>query len=130
MTPAPGGNAHHDLLVAHIAAWSRHDLDAIMEMMTMECVYESSGGEDPWGRRYTGAAQVREAYADLLELLPDIRFQNARHFVAGDRGVSEWTMLATRPDGTRIDSHGCDLFEFRDGKIHRRDSYRKRRIAR
>jgi ketosteroid isomerase-like protein len=130
MTPAPGGTAHHDLLVAHIAAWSRHDLDAIMEMMTAECVYESSGGEDPWGRRYTGAAQVREAYADLLELLPDIRFQNARHFVAGDRGVSEWTMLATRPDGTRIESRGCDLFEFRAGKIHRRDSYRKRRIAR
>ena len=130
MTPAPGGSANHDLLVAHIAAWSRHDLDAIMEMMAADCVYESSGGEDPWGRRYTGAAQVREAYADLLELLPDIRFQNARHFVAADRGVSEWTMVATRPDGTRIEARGCDLFEFRDGKIHRRDSYRKRRIAR
>jgi taurine dehydrogenase small subunit len=130
MTPAPGGNAHHDLLVAHIAAWSRHDLDAIMDMMTPACVYESSGGEDPWGRRYTGQAQVRAAYADLLELLPDIRFQNARHAASGDRGVSEWTMVATRPDGTRIEARGCDLFEFRDGKIHRRDSYRKRRLAR
>lgn len=130
MTPAPGGIPHHDLLVAHIAAWSRHDIDAIMEMMTANCVYESSGGDDPWGRRYTGQNQVREAYADLLELLPDIRFQNARHMAAGDRGVSEWTMLATRPDGTRIEARGCDLFEFREGKIHRRDSYRKRRIAR
>jgi len=130
MTPAPGGNASHDLLVAHIAAWSRHDIDAIMEMMTANCVYESSGGDDPWGRRYTGQSRVREAYADLLELLPDIRFQNARHMAAGDRGVSEWTMLATRPDGTRIEARGCDLFEFREGKIHRRDSYRKRRIAR
>ena len=130
MSPAPGGTVYYDLLVAHIAAWSRHDLDAIMEMMTDHCVYESSGGEDPWGRRYIGQAQVREAYADLLELLPDIRFQNARHFVAGDRGVSELTMLATRPDGSRIDSRGCDLFELREGKIHRRDSYRKRRIAR
>ncbi|HET7264748.1 MAG TPA: nuclear transport factor 2 family protein [bacterium] len=130
MSPAPGGNVYQDLLVAHIAAWSRHDLDAIMEMMTGNCVYESSGGEDPWGRRYTGQAQVREAYADLLELLPDIRFQNARHYAAGDRGVSEWTMLATRPDGSKIESRGCDLYEFRDGKIHRRDSYRKRRTAR
>jgi ketosteroid isomerase-like protein len=130
MTPAPGGNAYHDLLVAHTAAWSRHDIDAIMEMMTANCVYESSGGDDPWGRRYTGQNQVREAYADLLELLPDIRFQNARHMAAGDRGVSEWTMLATRPDGTRIEARGCDLFEFREGKIHRRDSYRKRQIAR
>jgi ketosteroid isomerase-like protein len=130
MTPPPGGNVYHDLLVAHIAAWSRHDLDAIMEMMTANCVYESSGGDDPWGRRYTGQHQVREAYADLLELLRVIRVQNARHMAAGDRGVSEWTMLATRPDGTRIEARGCDLFEFREGKIQRRDSYRKRRIAR
>ncbi|HLW48321.1 MAG TPA: nuclear transport factor 2 family protein [bacterium] len=130
MTPAPGGNPYLDLLVAHIAAWSRHDLDAIMEMMTSDCVYESSGGEDPWGRRYTGQTQVREAYTDLLELLPDIRFQNARHVAMGERGVSEWTMVATRPDGSKIEARGCDLFEFRAGKIHRRDSYRKRRIAR
>jgi ketosteroid isomerase-like protein len=130
MAPAAGSNANHDLLVVHIAAWSRHDLDAIMEMMTSDCVYEASGGEDPWGRRYTGQTQVREAYADLFELLPDFRFQNARHFVMGERGVSEWTMVATRPDGSKIEARGCDLFEFRTGKIHRRDSYRKRRIAR
>ena len=130
MAPAAGSNVYHDLLVTHIAAWSRHDLDAIMDMMTQDCVYESSGGDDPWGRRYTGQAQVREAYTDLLELLPDIRFQNARHTVAGDRGVSQWTMVATRPDGSRIEARGCDLFEFRDGKIAHRDSYRKRRVAR
>lgn len=130
MAPAAGSNTYHDLLVTHIAAWSRHDLDAIMEMMTSDCVYEASGGEDPWGRRYTGHTQVREAYADLFELLPDIRFQNARHAVMGERGVSEWTMVATRPDGSKIEARGCDLFEFRTGKIHRRDSYRKRRIAR
>lgn len=129
MVPS-GAAASHDLLVAYAVAWSRHDLDAIMSMMTPDCVFETSGGPDPWGRRYEGQAAVREAIAEIFEDLLDVRFANARHFVSGDRGVSEWTMIATRPDGSRIEAWGCDLFEFRGGKIHRKDSYRKRRLAR
>lgn len=130
MVPRAGTSAYSDLLVAYTAAWSRHDLEAIMDMMTPDCIFETSGGPDPWGRRYEGSAAVREAIAEIFEMLADIRLTDARHFVEGDRGVSEYTMLATRPDGTRIDARGCDLFEFRDGKIHRKDSYRKRRLPR
>ncbi len=130
MVPPAGTTAYHDLLVAHAAAWSRHDIDAIMEMMAPECVFETSGGPDPWGRRYEGPAAVREAIADIFEMLPDIRFANARHTVWGDRGVSEYTLIATRPDGSRIEARGCDLFEFKNGKISRKDTYRKRRLAR
>jgi ketosteroid isomerase-like protein len=126
----PGTAAYHDLLVAYAAAWTRHDLDAIMGMMTPDCLFETSGGPDPWGRRYEGHAAVREAIAEIFDMLPDIRFGNARHFIYGERGVSEWTMIATRPDGGRIEVRGCDLFEFRDGKICRKDSYRKRRLVR
>lgn len=130
MVPPAGTTAYHDLLVAHAAAWSRHDIDAIMEMMAPACVFETSGGPDAWGRRYEGPVAVREAIAEIFEMLPDIRFANARHTVCGDRGVSEYTLIATRPDGSRIEARGCDLFEFKDGKISRKDTYRKRRIAR
>jgi ketosteroid isomerase-like protein len=130
MVPPGGTSAYHDLLVAHAAAWSRHDIDAIMEMFTSTCTFETSGGPDPWGRRYEGPAAVRAAIAEIFEMLPDIRFANARHTVFGERGLSEYTLIATRPDGSRIEARGCDLFEFKDGKIQRKDSYRKRRIAR
>jgi ketosteroid isomerase-like protein len=63
-------------------------------------------------------------------MLPDVRFTDARHFACGERGASEYTMIGTHPDGTRIEARGCDLFEFRDGKIHRKDTYRKRRLTR
>jgi ketosteroid isomerase-like protein len=126
----PGTATYQDLLVAYAAAWSRHDLEAIMGMMTPDCVFETSGGPDPMGRRYEGQAPVREAIAEIFEMLPDVRFADPRHFVCGQRGVSEWTMIATRPDGSRIEARGCDLFEFRDGKIFRKDSYRKRRLVR
>lgn len=123
-----GTASYHDLLVAYAAAWSRHDLDAIMSLMTEDCVFDTSGGPDPWGRRYEGRAAVREAIAQIFAMLPDIRFSNARHVVCGGRGFSEWTMIATRRDGDRIEARGCDLFEFRDGRIARKDTYRKRRL--
>lgn len=130
MVPRAGTSPYYDLLVAYSAAWTRHDLEAILDMMTPDCLVETSGGPDPWGRRYEGHAAAREAIAEIFEMLPDVRFTDARHFACGDRGVSEYTMIGTRPDGTRIEARACDLFEFRDGKIHRKDTYRKRRLMR
>lgn len=130
MVPPAGTAPYHDLLVAHAAAWSRHDIDTVMEMFTPDCVFETSGGPDAWGRRYEGQAAVREAIAEIFEMLPDIRFANARHSVFGERGLSEYTLIATRPDGSRIEARGCDLFEFKLGKIQRKDSFRKRRLTR
>jgi len=130
MVPPEGTSAHQDLLVTHLAAWSRHDTEAILETMTEDCVFETSGGPDAWGRRYEGQAAVREAIEEIFNMLPDVRYTHARHSAFKDRGVSEWTMIATRPDGSRIEARGCDLVEFRDGKIRRKDSYRKRRLPR
>lgn len=55
---------------------------------------------------------------------PDVHYGDDRHFVGGDRGASEWTLTGTMA-GKRIEVRGCDLFEFRGGKISRKDSYWK-----
>jgi ketosteroid isomerase-like protein len=39
--------------------------------------------------------------------------------------VSEWTISGTQSTGEAIEVRGCDLFEFTDGKISRKDSYWK-----
>jgi len=106
-------------------AWNRHDVDALMSFMTEDCVFESSSGPDVCGTRYVGFDSVRAGFAAVWTTFPDAHWGNARHFVAGDRGVSEWTFTGTRADGTRIEVHGCDLFTFRNGKIALKDSYRK-----
>ena len=69
----------------------------------------------------------RAAFAAVFAQLPDARWNEPRHFVQGDRGVSEWTLTATRLDGQRLEVNGCDLFTFRDGKIAVKNSYRKNR---
>jgi ketosteroid isomerase-like protein len=40
-------------------------------------------------------------------------------------GVSEWLLTGTTPDGVRVQVRGCDHWEFRDGKVIRKDSYWK-----
>ena len=109
-------------------AWNRHDLDALMSMMTDDGVFEASAGPEVNGERSDGTQAVRAAYAAVFETFPDARWANARHFVSGNRGVSEWTFTGTRKDGTRVEVTGCDLFTFRDGKIAIKNSYRKNRL--
>ena len=116
-----------DFLQAFAEAWNRHDADALMTFMTEDCVFEASAGDEVCGRRSEGRRAVRAAFADVWVTFPDAHWGNARHFVCGDRGVSEWTFTGTRADGTRVEVHGCDLFTFRDGRIRLKNSYRKNR---
>jgi steroid delta-isomerase-like uncharacterized protein len=114
-------------LGAFADAWNRHDVDALMTFMSDDCVFESSAGPEACGTRYSGRDAVRAGFAEVWKSFPDAHWGNARHFVIGDRGVSEWTFTGTRLDGTRVEVHGCDVFTFRDGKIALKNSYRKNR---
>jgi steroid delta-isomerase-like uncharacterized protein len=114
-------------LQAFADAWNRHDVDNLMSFMTDDCVFEASAGPEACGTRSKGYHAVRAAFAEVWAIFPDAHWGNARHFVCGDRGVSEWTFTGTRHDGTRVEVQGCDLFTFRDGKIAVKNSYRKNR---
>ena len=116
-----------DVLQAFADAWNRHDVDAIMSFMTDDCVFEASGGPDVCGARYQGREAVRAGFVDAWTTYPDAQWLDARHFVHGDRGVSEWTFTGTRADGARVEVNGCDVFTFRHGKIALKNSYRKNR---
>ena len=116
-----------DVLQAFADAWNRHDVDALMSFMAEDCVFEASAGRDVCGTRYAGREAVRAGFAEVWATFPDAHWGNARHFVQGERGVSEWTFTGSTADGTRVEVQGCDLFTFRDGKIALKNSYRKNR---
>ena len=118
-----------ELLDRFADAWNRHDLDALMSMMTDDCVFEASAGPQVDGQRSEGKQAVRAAYAAVFEAFPDAQWANPKHFIAGNRGVSEWTFTGTQRNGKRAEVTGCDLFTFRDGKIAIKNSYRKNRPA-
>ncbi len=82
-------------------------------------------GPDPWGRRFIGKEQVRQGLATRFAGTPDVHYGDGRHWVCGNMGFSEWTLTGTTTSGVRLEVRGCDHYEFRDGKVVRKDSYWK-----
>ncbi len=113
-------------LHALVEAFNDHDLDRIMAFFTDDCVLETPRGAEPWGKRYSGRAAVREGLAARFAGLPDVHYGDDQHWVCGEHAVSKWLLTGTAADGQRIRVRGCDLFDLSaDGRIARKDSYWK-----
>lgn len=116
-----------DTLKKIIEAFNHHDLDAIMEHFADDCTMDFPRGSEYFGKRFVGKDQVREAISSRLANIPDVHYGDDRHWVSADqsRGVSEWTLTGTTTTGIKLKVRGCDLWEFRNGKVSRKDAYWK-----
>lgn len=126
MTPAERRNL--EVMDRLSAGFGRRDVEAILDTFTDDGIFDVTQGPEPWGERFQGKAAIRKALESLFSGIPDVRFVDATRWVSGDRGVSEWTCVGTSAKGRPIRVRGCDLFEFREGLVARKDSYFKRVI--
>ena len=110
---------------AILDAFNAHDLDAIMSFFADDCSLDMPRGPEPWGQRFVGKAAVREGLASRFKGLPDAHYSDDRHWISGNMMVSEWLLTGTTPDGVSVRVRGCDHYEFRDGKVIRKDAYWK-----
>jgi ketosteroid isomerase-like protein len=126
-TPATENKATFAILDGFARAFNAHDAEKIVSFMTEDCIFEAAAGPDVDGEKFVGKPAVKRAFEDVFKNYPDAKWNDVRHFVSGDRAVSEWTFTGTRSDGGKVEVTGCDLFTFRDGKIHIKNSFRKNR---
>lgn len=110
-----------------LEAFNRHDLDAIMEFFSDDCSFDAPRGPEYWGQRSIGKAQVREALGGRFKGIPDVHYGEDRHWISsdGNMGVSEWTLTGTTTSGVKVKVRGCDLWEFQNGKVTRKNSFWK-----
>ena len=134
------GDPHDDLLArfgrdaawseAHaafsdfIAAFGRGDVDAIMALMTDDCVFEATGPA-PDGVRHVGASDVRGVWESLFTETGSPAFSEEESFVAGDRGVLRWRFDWVAPDGSPGHVRGVDVVRLQGGKVSEKLSYVK-----
>ena len=78
-----------------LAAFNHRVLDALMTFCAEDAVLDLPRGPDPWGTRFVGKAAVRAGLARRFAGIPDVRYSEDRHWVCGDRGVSEWLLTGT-----------------------------------
>ena len=106
-------------------AFNAHDLDLIMSHFADDAVMEMPRGRDPWGTRFVGKSAAREGLAGRFRGMPDVNYGNATHLVAGDMGITRWTITGTLGSGQEICANGCDFYTFRDGLVVKKDSFWK-----
>lgn len=109
-----------EFLEHFLECWNRHDVDGILGTLTEDCLYITGDGN-----RMRSSDEIRAGLTKFLETYTDAYWYDAIHFVAGNRGASEWIFTATGPDGQKFEVDSCDLFEFRDGRISRVSAYRR-----
>lgn len=114
-------------LKAFSDALNRHDIDAVMDMMTEDCVFHAIAGSELMGKSFVGQSEVRQGLANAWKAAPDACWVDGEHFVVGDHGFSETTYQGTTIDGVRSEARMVDVFTFRDGKIAVKNAFRKNR---
>jgi steroid delta-isomerase-like uncharacterized protein len=108
--------------------WNGHEVDGILAMMTDDVVFEASFGSEPWGTRVLGKAAVRKFVEDMFRRIPDLRWDETRHFAHPEQVTVEWLTSGTPVDGRAFRVEGCDILTLRGGLIAAKRSYRKGQI--
>jgi ketosteroid isomerase-like protein len=105
-------------------AFNRHDVDAIMALMTEDCVFEDTQPR-PDGTRYEGQAAVRGYWERFFASSPQAHFETEDLFAGGDRCAVRWRYTWVDKDGQTGHVRGVDVFRVRDGKVAEKLSYVK-----
>ena len=100
-------------------AFNRHDVDAVMALMTDDVVFENTP-PPPDGERHEGQAAVRDFWENLFAGSPRAHFTAEDIFAAGDRCTVRWRY--SWGDGS---IRGVDVLRVRDGKVAEKLSYVK-----
>jgi ketosteroid isomerase-like protein len=105
-------------------AFNAHDVDAVMALMTEDCIFENTY-PPPDGARYTGQAAVRRFWEEFFTSSPHARFVSEDRFATGQRGVECWTYYWVDQEGRPGRVRGVDIFRIREGKVAEKLSYVK-----
>jgi ketosteroid isomerase-like protein len=105
-------------------AFNRHDVDAVMSLMTDDVIFENTS-PFPDGERYVGQSAVRAFWQQLFDSTPDAHFEAEDIFAAQDRCTVRWCYTFTSGDGTQGHVRGVDVFRMRDGRVAEKLCYVK-----
>lgn len=107
--------------------FNRHDVEAILAHFAEDCEWlMARGPQAPEGRRCRGKAEIAEVLDGRYAQIPDLRWEEMRHWLCGqEKAVSEWVVRGTPKGGDPFEYLGCDLWTFRDGLVVLKDTYWK-----
>lgn len=116
--------SHMELMRRFAVLWTGKDLDGCMACFGDDAVFAASVGPEP-GTTYSGKAAIRAKLREIFDDPANAPLVCGRFFSVADVGMMEWSLDRKMPDGTVKTFRGIDVYEFDDGLIRLKDSYRK-----
>lgn len=127
-SPLPTSDATSAATLATIqqfnAAFNAHDVDAIMALMTADCIFENTY-PPPDGERFVGAAAVRRFWEDFFTASPHASFDFQETVACGERAFVCWSYHWVNAQGQAGHIRGVDILRVRAGKVAEKLSYVK-----
>lgn len=122
----PGdGKVTIELMEEINAAFNSRDADRVASYFAEDGVFATARGPDPWGHRVQGRDNIRDFVAKRFEVVPDMKWEHDYKYVTENRAVTVWTVTGKSAGGETFNYRGCDLYDFKDGKITYKDTFWK-----
>jgi steroid delta-isomerase-like uncharacterized protein len=110
-----------------VKAWTTHDVEKILSLVTDDCVYE----DVTMAVVNRGKAELKGFLDAIFGAIPDFQMELISGFTAGNWGGAEWTMAGTHKGdlpglpatGKKFSVRGSSICELREGKIKRNSDY-------
>ncbi len=112
------------LALAFNDALNRHDIAAMMQLMTEDCVFENTSPA-PDGTRYTGKEAVTRFWEEFFQNAPQAHIEVEDAYGMGHHCVVRWRYTWVDASGAPGHVRGVDLFTERDGLLCEKLSYVK-----
>jgi ketosteroid isomerase-like protein len=101
-----------EMVARLLHATNAHDLDALVGCFAED--YENQTPAHP-ARSFSGRAQVRSNWKQILDFVPDLKAEVTRSAIDGETVWTEWEMTGTRRDGSSHHMRGVVIFGVRNG---------------
>jgi len=111
-------------VLAFNEAFNRHDVAAMMQLMTDDCIFENTSPA-PDGTVYTGTAAVTQFWQDFFRDSPHAQIEIEEIFGLGMRPIMRWKYSWVDPAGNTGHVRGVDIFQVKGGLIAAKLSYVK-----
>ncbi|HUO74944.1 MAG TPA: ester cyclase [Solirubrobacteraceae bacterium] len=116
-----------ELVEKYVAAWNAHDGEQVLSLLTDDVIYDDAS----WPTQMRGRAEVRAFLEATWRAVPDLSFEldetvldpsgirSAWYWRGTGSNTGRWDPPGLDPTGRRVQFHGAEFAEQRDGKFCR-----------
>ena len=105
-------------------AINKHNLEALSELITVDCILESSG-PPPMGTTFSGKPELTKFWQNYFEASPGVRIELEDISSLGFKCIMRWHYDFPEKGEESVNLRGVDILELKQGLICKIWSYVK-----